>query len=66
MRVTETYEDDLLFLVTHVETAAEPTADGDAIPAIYRALEGCHLLPDTHIVDTYYLDAGLLVASQQD
>ena len=52
VHVTETCEDALPCLVTHVETAAGPTADGDATPAIHRALEGRDRLLDTHIVDT--------------
>src|SRR5439155_6028414 len=51
---------------THVETAPAPVADGALTGAIHAALEGKHLLPAQHLVDTGYLDAELLVTSQRD
>jgi transposase len=66
VHITETCEDDLPHLVTQVETMAGPIADGDATPVIHQNLERRGLLPQTHLVDTGYLDAGLLVSSQQD
>lgn len=61
--MTETCEDDLPHLITHIETAPGPAADGAATPKIHEALEQWSLLPSTHIVDTGFLDAELLVES---
>lgn len=64
--MTETCDDHTPYLITHVETTAGPVADGEVTPRIHRALERKALLPQSHIVDTGYLDAELLVASQRD
>ena len=63
---TETCEDDLPPLITHVETAPAPTADGDLTPTIHAALQGKDVLPAVHIVDTGFLDADLLVTSRRE
>jgi transposase len=64
VHLTETCDDDLPQLITNVETTAAPVADGDATPTIHAALQKRELLPQTHIVDTGFLDAALLVESQ--
>jgi transposase len=64
VHITETCEDDLLHLLTNVETTSGPVADGAATPKIHAALQQRGLLPATHIVDTGFLDAELLVESQ--
>ncbi len=66
VHLTETCEDELPRLITHVETSSAPTADGDLTPTIHRALQEKALLPTTHLVDTGYLDAALLVSSERD
>ncbi len=66
VHVTETCEYDLPPLITHVETTPSSTADGDATPLVHKALEERDLLPRVHIVDTGFLDADLLVTSQQE
>ena len=66
VHLTETCEDDLPHLITHVETTAAPVADGEATPRVHQALDKQGLLPGTHIVDTGYLDASLLVSSRAD
>jgi hypothetical protein len=53
-------------LITHVETTTGPAADGAATPQIHAALQQRGLLPGTHIVDTGFLDAQLLVESRDD
>jgi transposase len=63
---TATCEDDAPHIMTHVETTAGPVSDGAATPHIHQALERQGLLPSTHIVDTGYLDAELLVTSQRE
>jgi transposase len=64
VHLTETCEDDLPHLITHVETMSGPAADGAATPKIHAALQQRDLLPGTHLVDTGFLDAELLVESQ--
>ena len=66
VHLTETCEDDLPHLITHIATTPGPTADGATTPQIHAALEQRGLLPGTHIVDTGFLDADLLVDSQHD
>ena len=63
VHLTETCEDDAPNLITHVETTAAPTADGEVTPRVHRALHDKKLLPEVHIVDTGYLDAELLVTT---
>jgi transposase len=64
VHLTETCEDDLPHLITHIDTTPGPAADGAATPKIHAALQPRGLLPSTHIVDTGFLDAELLVESQ--
>jgi transposase len=66
VHVSETCDDGLPRLITHVETAPGAAADGDATPTIHHALAAKDLLPDMHIVDTGYLDAELRLASRHD
>jgi transposase len=66
VHLTETCEDDLPHLITHIETTPGPTADGATTPKIHAALQQRGLLPGTHIVDTGFLDADLLVQSRDD
>ena len=66
VHLTETCEDDAPNLITHVETTAAPTADGEVTPRVHRALFEQRLLPQVHIVDTGYLDAELLVTSRSE
>ena len=63
---TETREDNLPHLITHVETTPGPTADGATTPTIHAALERQDLLPGTHLVDPGFLDADLFVQSRDD
>jgi hypothetical protein len=58
-------EDEATHLITHVETMRGPTADGAATPKIHAALQQRGLLPGTPIVDPGFLDADLLVRSQE-
>jgi transposase len=64
VHLTETCDDDLPPLITPVDTTPGPTADGATTPQIPSALRQRDLLPGTHIVDTGFLDADLLVESQ--
>jgi transposase len=62
---TETCEDALPHLITHVETVSGPAADGAATPKIHEALQQRGLRPGTPIVDTGFWDAALLVESRE-
>lgn len=52
VHLTESCDDELPPLITHIHTTAATTSDNDALPAIHQALERKGLLPDTHLVDT--------------
>ena len=65
VHLTETCEDDFPCLVTHVVTTAGPVVDSAATPVIHEALARRALLPTTHLVDTGYIDADLLVTSRE-
>jgi transposase len=66
VHLTETCEEELLNLITNVATTTGPIADGDSTEPIHELLKKKDLLPATHIVDTAYLDARILVTSQKD
>jgi transposase len=63
---TETCDEDMPRLITHVATDIGPILDRAALPAIHAALQQQELLPEKHIVDAGYVDAELLVASQTE
>lgn len=62
---TETCDRDTPHLITDVQTTPATTADGDVTPTIHETLKERDLLPKTHLVDTGYLDAALLVSSRE-
>lgn len=64
--LTETCDEGRPHLITHVATTSAPIADGAVTPEVHRALKGRKLLPRRHLVDTGFLDAALLVATQRD
>jgi transposase len=66
VHLTETCEKDEPHLITHVETTSAPVSDDARTALIHEALKHKDLLPEQHIVDTGYVDAKLLVESQQD
>jgi transposase len=63
---TETCDDDAPHLITHVETAPGPIADGEMTPLIHAGWQAKDLLPSKHLADTGYVDADLLVQSRQE
>lgn len=65
VHITGTCEEGLPNIITDVQTAPGPVADGDATPLIHEALKGRNLLPETQLVDTGYLDAELLAESNK-
>jgi transposase len=66
VHLTEACEENSPHLITHVETTPAPVADGDTTPQIHQALQDKGLLPGKHLTDTGYLDAELLMSSQQE
>ena len=65
VHVTETCDDGLPPLITHVETTPAPVDDSQVTAQLHAALQEKDLLPSRHIVDTGYLDAELLATSQR-
>ena len=66
VHLTETCDDELPPLITHVETTPAPVDDSQVTAQLHAALQAKALLPSRHIVDTGYLDAELLATSQRD
>ncbi len=66
VHLTETCEKDSPHLITHVETTTAPVSDDARTASIHEGLKQKELLPEQHIVDTGYVDAGLLHSSAQD
>ena len=65
VHLTETCDEELPHLITHVETTPATTYDGAATETIHAALEAKGLLPEEHVVDSGYLDAEVLVSAEQ-
>lgn len=66
VHLTETCDADTPNLITDVQTTAAGTADVVTTAAVQDALAERGLRPETHLVDTGYVDAARLVASQAD
>ncbi|MFB3098503.1 MAG: IS1182 family transposase [Acidimicrobiia bacterium] len=66
VHLSETCEDDAVELITHVETTAATVHEVRRTEAIHQALVEKELPPSQHLVDAAYIDAELLVSSQQD
>lgn len=62
---SETCDDDVPHLITHVQTTDATDTDIEHTDAIHQALADRSLLPDTHLVDAGYVDAGVILASHQ-
>ena len=65
VHLTETCDEDAPRLITHVETTVASAHDVTSLDTIHRALEAKKHLPSAHLVDCGYVDAELLVASQE-
>jgi transposase len=66
VHVSETCESDQVHLITHVATTQAQVQDLEQTAIIHQALAQKSLLPSQHFVDAGYVDAELLVSSQQD
>ncbi|MGZ9159367.1 MAG: IS1182 family transposase, partial [Nitrospira sp.] len=65
VHLTESCEADEIHLITHVETTAATVHEAQKTEAIHQALVEKGLPPGEHLVDSAYIDAELLVTSQQ-
>ncbi len=63
---TETCDDDMPHLITHVETTQASVPDDQVLEAMHQALAQLEMLPSVHLVDAGYTDAEGLVSSQPD
>lgn len=66
VHLTESCDEQLPHLLTHVETTSATTPDHQAVPFIHQALQRQNLLPQQHLVDQGYTSTQLLVSSQRD
>jgi len=64
--LTETADPSHPHLIVHVETTPASTPDSAVTERVHAALAAKDRLPDEHLVDTGYVDAGQIVASQRD
>ena len=65
VHLTETCDPELPRLITNVHTTVATTQDVSCTGAIQQSLADRDLLPQRHLVDAGYVDAQLLVESQQ-
>lgn len=65
VHLTETCDDDRPRIVSHVQTSSAPLTDGAATTPAHEALADKELLPGQHLVDTGYIDSGILVDTRQ-
>src|SRR6266699_1061101 len=61
---TQTCDEDVPQLITHVETTPAPINDEKALSKVHAGLAEKKLLPGQHLVDAGYVDATNLIASQ--
>ena len=66
VHLSETCDDALPRLITHVETTPAPVSDFTVLPEIQAALATHERTPAQHFVDGGYLDAKSIVASRTD
>ncbi len=66
VHVTETCDESLPHLMTNVATTPASTADVAQTTPIHRTLARRQLLPQQHLVDTGYVDAGELIRAQRE
>jgi transposase len=65
VHLTETCDEGTPRLITQVETRNATDVDKNAVPDVHQALEQRELLPEQHLVDGGYVDAEVLVTSQE-
>ena len=65
VHLSESCDEDTPHLITHVQTTSANLQDMKSIAHIHRQLEEKGLLPETHLVDSGYVDAEQLLESRQ-
>ena len=65
LHLTEPGEAECPRLITQVETTAAPTADNETLPDLQASLKSKDCLPRTHLVESGYSEAALLVATEK-
>jgi transposase len=65
VHLTETCETDQPHLIIHVATTPAATSDVEMTEAIQADLQQAQMLPSQHLLDTGYVNADVLVSSQQ-
>ena len=66
VHLSETCEDDVVHLLTHVMTTTATVHEARCTAAIHAALVAKGLPPGEHLVDSAYVDAELLVRSREE
>ena len=66
VHLTETCEEALPNLITHVQTDEAVLNDNHALPQIHRQLAERQLLPSRHLVDAGYIEAQQLIESREE
>lgn len=66
VHLTETCDEGEVHLISHVVTTDASVHEVRSTAAIHRALAGKELAPGEHLVDAAYVEAELLVGSQQE
>ncbi len=66
VHLTETCDVDCPHIITHVETTISPKQDVEMTEPIHEALSEKGLEPARHLVDSGYVDAGLIINSQKE
>ena len=66
VHISETCEEETPHLLTHVHTTAATVHECKCTDAIHQGLSDKDLAPGDHLVDAAYVNAELLVTSQQD
>jgi transposase len=66
VHLTETCEEELPHLITHVQTDEAVLNDNHALPQIHCQLAQTQLLPNLHVVDAGYIDAQQLLESRKE
>ncbi|MFJ9871348.1 IS1182 family transposase [Streptomyces sp. NPDC101165] len=66
VHLSETCEPDAPHLITHIHTTPAPVADVVVLGEIHTALAERGLLPDEHLVDAGYVDAGQIHHARRD
>ena len=66
VHLTETCDKETPHLITNIHTTPADVHDVNITPIVQQALKDKDLLPKTHLVDSAYIDASLLVSSKEN